>query len=310
LALRGIALAARQDLGASHLLLSSIEHPAVSRTAADLAAHYGFACEALPVDSTGLVNPEDVRKRIRKDTALVSVIHASNEIGTIQPIKEIGEICRSQGLPFHTDSVQAALQMEIRVDAWNVDSMSICSHKLYGPKGAGVLYVRDGTKIHSLQTGGSQEANRRAGTNNVPLIIGLAAALDLVADLRQSDSLHFQTMRDRLIAGVLSSIPGAILTGHPTQRLANHASFVFPGVSGNHLVMNLDNAGFALSSGSACKTGDPAPSDVLLALGYPHATALGALRATVGRGSRMEDIDRLLAILPEVIATRRALEAG
>jgi cysteine desulfurase len=310
LALRGIAFTAQRERGAAHILISPIEHPAVQRTAEQLASVFGFTLELLPVDSAGMVNPDDVRARLRTDTALVSVIHASNEIGTIQPLAEIGAVCRSRGIPLHTDSVQAASQLGIRVDALNVDSLSFCGHKLYGPKGIGALYLRRGTALQSAQTGGSHETSRRAGTSNVPLIVGFADAFALAVERFAKDSSHFQSLRDRLITGVLASIPNAALTGHAHLRLPNHASFVFQGVKGNHLTMNLDIEGFALSSGSACKTGDPEPSEILLSLGLSREWAFGALRATVGRPTTIEDVDRFLAILPAVIAKRRALEVS
>jgi cysteine desulfurase len=310
LALRGIALAARRDCGASHILTTPVEHPAVRKTAAQLADAFGFECELLPVDQYGMVDPEAVRARLRKDTALVSVIHACNEIGTIQPIAEIGEVCRARGVPLHTDSVQAAVSLDIRADALPADLLSISAHKFHGPKGVGALYVRTGLGLLPSQTGGGQEGGRRAGTSNVPLIVGMSAAYDLTCARRAGDVSLLLALRDRLIAGILACSTDIVLTGHPTQRLPHIASFAIHGVKGNHLLMQLDLEGFAVSSGSACKTGDPQPSEVLLALGLTPAWAQGSLRVTVGRSTSAKDIERFLAVLPGVIEKRRALDAA
>lgn len=310
LALRGAALAARESRNANRLLISPVEHPAVSRTAEQLAKLHGFELEYLPVDSFGMVDPEDVRKRLRKDTAVVSIIHANNEIGTINPVAEIGAICRSQGIPFHTDSVQAAAYLPIRVDDLNVDLLSIGAHKFYGPKGVGALYIRKGTPLLPAQTGGSQERGWRAGTHNVAYIVGMAKAFELAQEERTARINQVKPLRDHLVGQVLENIPQAQLTGHPDLRLPNHASFVFKHVDGNALLMMLDVEGFACSSGSACKTGNPEPSEVLLAIGLDPEWVLGSLRVTLGRETTSEQIERFCSVLPTLIERNRSLHKG
>ena len=309
LALRGAALAARELRQATHLLTTPVEHPAVLRTARHLAEHAGFELEMIPVDGDGRVDPKTLESRLRSGTALVSVIYANNEIGTINPIRELAAVCRARGVPFHTDAVQAASQLEVEAGELGVDLMSIGAHKFYGPKGVGALYVRQGTGLIPAQTGGSQEHGLRAGTHNVPLIVGIAEALRLTDLERQTQADHFRMLRDRLIAGVLEGISGARLTGHRTERLPNHASFVFRGLDGNALVAALDMAGYGCSSGSACKTGSPEPSEVLTATGLPREWALGSLRVTVGRRTTIADIDGLLEVLPGIVVRLRKAEA-
>jgi cysteine desulfurase len=307
LALRGTAFAGREKRGASHLLVSPVEHHAVSHTCEQLARHFGFELEYLPVDQYGRVNPEDVASRLRADTAFVSVIYANNEIGTINPLAEIGAICRERGVPFHTDAVQAAAYLPVNVQTLNVDLMALGAHKFYGPKGVGALYVRKGIDLLATQTGGGQEFGLRAGTNNIPYIVGMAEAFRLAQTERQRRVEWLLPLRDRIIGRVLEEIPRAQLTGHPTERLPNHASFVFEGVDGNAMLMLLDVLGYACSSGSACKTGSPEPSDVLIALGQPRSWALGSLRLTLGVDTLPEEVDRFLDKLPEVVAKVRGL---
>jgi len=309
LALRGAALAARQARGANHILISPVEHHAVVHTARQLAEVFGFELEFLPVDDYGGVSPTAVAEHIRQDTALVSVIHGNNEIGTINPIAQIGEVCHRKGVPLHTDSVQGAAHLPLDVQQMNADMVSIGAHKMYGPKGMGVLVVRQGTPLLPTQTGGGQENGRRAGTSNVPYIVGQAEALRLAVEERQANNQHDSGLRDRIVRTVLATIPESKLTGHPEQRLPNHASFVFQGVDGNALLMMLDVAGFACSSGSACKTGNPEPSEVLTALGIGRDWALGSLRVTVGKDTTQEQVQAFLDALPELVARNRALEA-
>lgn len=309
LALRGTALMEKKVRNANHLLISPVEHHAVSETARQLAEWYGFKLEYLPVDAYGMVDPADVKKYLRSETAVVSVIFANNEIGSINPIAEIGSICREKRIPFHTDAVQAAAHLDIDVEQLNVDLLSIGAHKFYGPKGVGALYVRKGTPLLPTQTGGGQEFGKRAGTHNVPYIVGMAKALEMIVKDRQKDRETLTCLRDQVVETILERIPGVQLTGHPKLRLPNHASFVFEGVDGNTLLMLLDSHGIACSSGSACKSGDPKPSDVLLALGLSPQWALGSLRITVGRGTTQADIDWLLAVLPQLIEKSRNLEA-
>jgi cysteine desulfurase len=238
---------------------------------------------------------------------VVSVIYANNEIGTINPIGEIGQVCREQGVAFHTDAVQGAAYLLADAQQLNVDLMAIGAHKFYGPKGIGVLFIRQGTSFISTQTGGSQESGQRAGTHNIPYIVGLAEALFLAQHEREARIARLIPLRDRLIGQVLEEIPAARLTGHPSQRLPNHASFVFEGVDGNDLLMMLDLTGYACSSGSACKTGDPEPSEVLTALGLPRSWALGSLRVTLGEGTTAEQIESFLEVLPGIVERSRNL---
>ncbi len=309
LALRGAALAQREARGARHLITTPIEHSAVLSTLRQLRDHFDFELTVLPVDAAGLVSVADVERALRPDTAVVSVMYASNEIGTVQPIGAIGALCRARGVLFHTDAVQAASQLEVDVQRLNVDLLALGAHKFYGPKGVGVLYLREGVAVLPTQTGGSHERGLRAGTHNTPYIVGLAEALKLTAAEREQHNARFCALRDRLIKGVLAAVPESALTGHATQRLPNHASFVFRGVDGNELLMHLDLAGIAASSGSACKTGDPEPSEVLLALGLAPEWALGSLRVTLGRPTTEVEVDKLVAVLPAVVAKLRALQA-
>jgi cysteine desulfurase len=307
LALRGAALAARQARGADHLLISPVEHHAVSRTAQQLARLQGFELEYLPVDPFGQVDPEDVVARLRPTTAVVSVMYANNEIGTVNPIAEIGAICRERGVPFHTDAVQAAAYLEVDAQALNADLLALGAHKFYGPKGVGALYIRKGTPILPVLTGGGQEFGLRAGTHNIPYIVGMAEAFRLAQVERKRRIAHLRPLRDHLIGRILVEIPDSQLTGHPSQRLPNHASFAFRGVDGNALLTLLDVEGFACSSGSACKTGDPEPSDVLIALGLARVWALGSLRVTLGTGTTPGEVEAFLAVLPRLVDQVRKL---
>lgn len=310
LALRGAALAERTRRGANHLLISPVEHHAVSRTAEQLAHLHGFELEYLPVDSAGLVDPAEVACRLRPETALVSVIYANNEIGTVNPIGEIGAACRARGVLLHSDAVQAGAYLPLDVAALNVDLLSLGAHKFYGPKGVGALYVRrEGSRpaLIPAQTGGSQEAGLRAGTQNVPLIVGMAAALRIAQAERDANARRLLPLRDHLIDAALEAIPASRLTGHPAYRLPNHASFAFRGVDGNALLAQLDLLGFACSSGSACKTGSPEPSEVLTALGLGREWALGSLRVTLGSGTTPAHVEALLAALPEAIRLQRQI---
>ncbi len=309
LALRGAAMAGRER-GATRLLISPVEHDAITKTAHQLASEYGFNVEYLPVDEHGTVTPAAVAAAIDDKTALVSVILGNNEIGTVNPIAEIAAICSERGVPVHSDAVQSGAYLKLDMQALGVDMLSIGAHKFYGPKGVGALYVRSGAKLLPAQTGGSHEAGRRAGTPNVAYIVGMVRAFELAQTELDGRTQHFRTLCDRVIDGVLATVPDAQLSGHREQRLANHASFVFKNVDGNELLMLLDNAGFACSSGSACKTGDPAPSEVLLALGLSPEWALGSLRVTVGMQTTAADIDAFLAALPALVEQARTLEAA
>lgn len=306
LAIRGAALAARLQRNANHILISPVEHHAVSHTAEQLQRIFGFTIEYLPVDKFGLVDPQDVSSRIRPDTALVSIIYANNEIGTVNPIREIGLVCRSAGIAFHTDAVQAGAYLSLDVQELCVDLLSIGAHKFYGPKGVGALYVRQGTPLLPTQTGGGQEFGLRAGTHNVPYIVGLAEALRFIQSEKATHISRLVPMRDRLIGQILEEIPQTQLTGHPTRRLPNHASFIFNQVDGNRLLMQLDLAGFACSSGSACKSGNPEPSGVLTATNIPRSWAIGSLRVTLGTPTTPAQINALCKILPDLIQKNRS----
>jgi cysteine desulfurase len=267
----------------------------------------GLIWSTLPVDKFGLVDPDQVRQRIRKTTAVVSVIYANNEIGSINPISEIGEICRLAAVPFHTDAVQATAYLPVDAQELNVDLLALGAHKFYGPKGIGALFIRSGASILPSQTGGGQEFGLRAGTHNIAFIWGMAKAFELATKERQDRIRQIQPLRDFVIGRVLESVPDSMLTGHPENRLPNHASFVFKGVDGNALLMMLDIQGYACSSGSACKTGDPEPSEVLSALGFPREWALGSLRITLGTGTTPEQLEQFTTILPGLIEKARSL---
>lgn len=307
LAIRGAAYAMREKTGAKWILASRAEHPAVTKTLEHLGKHEGFLIEWLDVDERGRVTPETVAKAICGDTAIVSVMYANNEIGTLNPIKEIAEICRANKIVFHTDAVQAAAYLPIDVNDLGVDLMSLGAHKFYGPKGVGALYVRKGTPLVSQLTGGGQEFNLRAGTQNVPYIVGFAEALRLTAEERAQRVAHVQPLRDRIIGAVLESIPDSQLTGDLEARLPHHASFAFKDVDGNLLLTLLDAAGFACSSGSACKTGNPEPSDVMNAIGLSREWGLGSLRVTVGAHTTNSDVEKFLNELPSLVAKARKL---
>jgi cysteine desulfurase len=303
LALRGVAFAMRHagKRRPGHIITTPIEHHAVEATAYQLRDLFGFDLTLLPVDGCGRVDPDDVRRAIRADTAIVSVMLANNEVGTLQPISEIGAICRERGIPFHSDAVQAPAYLPLDVNALNVDLLALSAHKFYGPKGVGVLYVREGTPYIPPITGGGHERGRRPGTVNVAGAVGCAAAMRYVARQREAQSARLAALRDRLIAGVLDRVPDARLTGHPTERLPHLASFVFKDVDGESLLMALDVEGFAASTGSACTSGNPEPSAVLLAMGIPPDWALGSLRISLGYDTRAEDIDALLEVLPRCV---------
>jgi cysteine desulfurase len=300
-AIRGAALTARQHGRGSHLIMTAVEHDAVSRTVEQLASYMGFERTLIPVDRMGTLDAEDFAATLREDTTVASVMYVNNEVGTIEPIPQLAAMARERSVLFHTDAVQAAGQLNPDVQALGVDLMSISAHKFYGPKGVGALYVRDGVELLPSQSGGSHEDGRRGGTLNTPGIVGMAKALELAYSELDERVAHYQTQRDQLIDGVLSRVPGAQLTGHPQQRLPSHASFVFDGLDGNTLLMHLDLKGVAASSASACKTGTPEPSEVLLAMGYLHATALSSLRLTVGKDTSEEDIAYAVEVLAQTV---------
>jgi cysteine desulfurase len=308
IALRGAMMAARREGRGNHLITSIIEHKAVLETAVQLRDYYGFDLTVLPVNKHGQVSPEDVRAALRDDTVLISIMSANNEIGSLQPFLEIGRIATENGILYHTDAIQASATFEWNLSEMPIDLLSLAPHKFYGPKGIGILYVREGIDLVPPLTGGGQEAGRRSGTVNVPFAVGAAEALKLASENRLNDLEHYSRLRDRLISGILRNHSHeCILTGHPFERLHNHASFTFRGISGNDLLIHLDARGVSASSGSACLTGDPKPSKTLEALGLDPAWTGGGLRLTVGRQNSSADIDFVLEILPDVIAKIRNL---
>ena len=307
LALRGAALAKRKISGRKWILTARNEHHAVSKTAIQLEKEYGFLLEWLGLDEHGAVVPASLSKAVCSETALASVMYANNEIGTINQIRELAEIARSHNIIFHTDAVQAAAYLDVDVEKLGVDMLSLGGHKFYGPKGVGVLYVRKGTSLIPHLTGGGQEFGLRAGTQNVPYIVGFAEALRLAAEEREPRIAHVKPLRDQIIGSMLEEIPDSKLTGHPENRLPNHASFVFKDVDGNLLLQMLDSAGFACSSGSACKTGNPEPSEVITSLGYSRDWALGSLRITLGVDSTPEQVESFLKTLPGLVEKARKL---
>jgi cysteine desulfurase len=299
LALRGGAIARRKEGGFNRILISPIEHPAVNITARQLADQEGFIVETLPVDGSGRIVLDEMKGRLDADVALVSVMAANNEIGTLNPIGEIGALCKEHQIPFHTDAVQYAAHYPLDVSHQPLDMISLGAHKFYGPKGVGALYVRSGTPLVPVLTGGSQEFGFRAATENVPLIAGMARAFQLVKEEGALRAQRLIPLRNRIIQEVLNQIPGSQLTGaEPDHRLPNHASFVFQALDGNLLIQVLDSEGFACSSGSACKTGDPTPSSVLSHLGYAPQWALGSLRVTLGKDTTSDEVEQFLQILP------------
>lgn len=306
-ALRGAAMARRNTSGEKWILTAKTEHDAVKKTAEQLEKEYGFLLEWLDVDQYGSVTAESLSKAVCNETTLASVMLANNEIGTINPIKELAEIAKSNDILFHTDAVQAAAYLDVNVDTLGVDLLSLGGHKFYGPKGVGALYVRKGIKLVPHMTGGGQENSLRAGTQNVPYIVGFAEALHLAAEEREMRTNHVRPLRDQIIGRVLEGIPDSHLTGHPENRLPNHASFVFKDVDGNFLLQLLDSAGFACSSGSACKTGNPEPSEVVTSLGYSRDWGLGSLRVTLGADSTPEHVDSFLKTLPDLVEKARNL---
>ena len=307
LALRGAAYAMRENTGAKWILASRAEHPAVTKTLKNLEKYEGFLVEWLDVDEKGRVTPEVVSKAICDNTAVVSVMYANNEIGTINPVEEIAAICRANHILFHTDAVQAAAYLPLNVQSLSVDMMSLGAHKFYGPKGVGALYVRKGTPLVPHLTGGGQEFSLRAGTQNVSYIVGFGEALRLTNEEREQRVAHARPLRDKIIGTVLEYIPDSRLTGDMDSRLPHHASFAFRNVDGNLLLTLLDAAGFACSSGSACKTGSPEPSEVMNAIGLSRDWGLGSLRVTLGKDTLPEHIESFLTVLPGLIDKARTL---
>ena len=300
LAIRGTALARKFDNQADRILITAVEHEAVTKTAKQLRDLFGFRLEFIPIDHEGKVIVSELEKLLAKDVAIVSTIYGNNEIGTINPIRDIGALCKEHGIPFHTDAVQAMGYIDIQSNE-NFSLLSAGAHKFYGPKGVGFIFIKKGLRLYPHQTGGSQENGMRAGTHNVPYIIGMSTALEKTRLKHKEYHRYYEKLSERIISGVIQSIPGSILTGSATDRLCNHASFVIDGVDGNDLAMALDLEGFSCSSGSACKTGNPEPSEVLLAIGLSKEQAQGSLRVTVGRNTTEDEVTNFLKILPGVV---------
>jgi cysteine desulfurase len=305
LALKGVAFARRQD--GDHIVTTRVEHHAALRTCEWLERKGGFKVTYVGVDKHGVVDLEDLERVVGPGTILVSVMLANNEVGTIQPVVEAAKIATRHGATFHTDAVQAAGALELDPSKLGVDLLSLSGHKIYGPKGVGVLYVRRGTPLVADEHGGGQERGLRAGTENVAAIVGMAEALRLAEDERPARNEHDTRLRDRLIEGVLGSVTGAHLTGHPTQRLPNSASFVFEETDGESILMDLDQYDICASSGSACTSGTLEVSHVLTALGLSDELARGSVRLTTGRATSDEDVERLLAVMPDVVARVRSI---
>ena len=307
LALRGAAMARRLSSGATRIVTARVEHPAVITTVEQLVEYYGFEVGWLEVDFAGRVSPESASRLIDEKTAVVSVMYANNEIGTINTLREIAAICGRRGVPFHTDAVQAAAYLPVRVDDQGVDLLSLGGHKLHAPKGVGALYVRKGTELVPSMTGGGQESGLRPGTPNVPYIVGFATALRLADAEREQRVAHVKPLRDQVIGTVLEVIADSRLTGSADLRLPNHASFAFQRVDGNLLLTLLDAAGFACSSGSACKTGNPEPSEVMRAIGLQRDWGLGSLRVTLGKDTTPAEVSSFLDVLPGLVERAREL---
>ncbi len=289
-----------------HIVTTAVEHHAVLHTCKALEKE-GFEVTYLPVDEYGRVTAEQVEKALRPDTILVSVMAANNEVGTLEPIAEIGAVCRAHNVLFHTDAVQAVGHVALDVGAMPIDLLSLSGHKFYAPKGAGALYIRTGVRIQNLIEGGAQERGRRAGTENLPAIAAMGEAAACIAAEMEEENARLTRLRDKLISGLLSRIPETRLNGHPTQRLPGNVNVSIRYIEGEALLLSLDMAGIAASSGSACTSGSLDPSHVLLAMGLPHEIAHGSLRLTLGRETTEEEIDRVLEELPRIAQRLRAM---
>ena len=301
-AIKGAAFANRKK--GNHIITSQIEHHAVLHTCQWLEKQ-GFEVTYLPVDEYGLVNPADVEKAITDQTILISIMAANNEIGTIEPVAEIGKIAREHKIIFHCDAVQAVGAIPVDVNDWNVDMLSLSGHKFHGPKGVGALYIRTGVKVEQFMHGGAQERGRRATTENLPGIVGLAAALEHACLHMEENACKMMMMRDRLIKGILDNIPHTRLNGHAMKRLPGNVNVSVQFIEGEALLLRLDLAGISASSGSACTSGSLDPSHVLLAIGLPHEIAHGSLRLSLADSNTEEEVDEVLRVLPEIVKTLR-----
>jgi cysteine desulfurase len=298
--LKGLALAR----GSGHLITSTVEHHAVLRSAQALEAQ-GFAVTYLPVDQTGMVDPDDVRRALRPDTIAISIMHANSEVGTIQPVAAIGAIAREAGVPFHVDAVQTFGKVPIDLEAMNIDALSFSGHKIYGPKGIAGLYIHRGTKMVSIQHGGEHERRRRAGTENVPGIVGLGKAVQIRARDMKAEAERVTALRDRMWEGIRARVPEVRLNGHPTERLPGTANICYRNVESESIVLGLDLNGIAVSAGSACTAGSVEPSHVLVAMSVPLDWAMGAVRSSLGRSTTAEDVDYVVDSVVEVVGKVR-----
>lgn len=303
-ALKGVAYANKKK--GNHIITSSIEHHAVIKPCEFLESQ-GFKVTYLPVDEYGLVSSKDFKEALSKETILVSIMHANNEIGTIEPIKELASIAKEKNVYFHTDAVQTTGHLPVDVKELGVDLLSISAHKLYGPKGVGALYIKKGVRIIPFLQGGGQERGRRASTENTPGIVGFAKACEMAKDRMQQEAKMQTELRDKLISGIFDRVPEVILNGHPEGRLPNNVNISIKYIEGESLILNLDMLGISASTGSACTSGSLESSHVLLAIGRSHELSHGSLRLTVGRFTKSEDIDYLLRELPKVVKKLRAM---
>ena len=303
-AIKGVALAKQQK--GNHIITSSIEHHAVLYTCKFLEKN-GFTVTYLPIDQDGIVKLDELEKAITPQTILITVMHANNEIGTIQPIRQIGEIARKNGITFHTDAVQTFGHIPVNVDNLNVDILSISGHKFYGPKGVGALYIRKGIKITPLIHGGDQERRRRASTENVPGIIGLGKAVEIAGKVMKSEAIRQTKLRDEFIRAILDNIDNARLNGHPFLRLPNNVNISFEGIEGESILLNLDIERIAASTGSACSSSSLEPSHVLLSIGLTHEFAHGSVRFSLGKQTTKDELDYVVEALPGIVKKLRAM---
>jgi cysteine desulfurase len=304
LALRGIAHAYRSK--GNHIVTSKIEHHAILHTCEALEKE-GFEITYVGCDQYGMIDPEEVKAAIGPKTILLSIMHGQNEVGTIEPVVEIGKIAKENGVLFHTDAVQSAGKVPLNVDDLNVDLLTLSSHKIYGPKGVGAVYLRKGTRLAPVSTGGAHERGLRAGTENVAGIVGFGEACYLASKELPLESARLTALRDRMIKGILEGVPDSILNGHPTVRLPNNVNISVKYVEGESMLLNLDLLGIGASSGSACTSGSLEPSHVLLAMGLPHEIAHGSLRMTLGRSTTEADVDYVVKALPPIVARLREM---
>jgi cysteine desulfurase len=296
--------------GRGHIITSKIEHHAVLRTCQALEGQ-GFTVTYLPVDEHGMIDPDDVRRAFRPDTIAISIMHANSEVGTIQPVRAIGALAREHGVPFHVDAVQTFGKVDIDVEAFNIDLLSFSGHKIYGPKGVAGLYIRKGTRMVAVQHGGEHERRRRAGTENVPGIVGLGKAAEVRGREMKDELQRVTALRDRLWDGIRARVPDVRLNGHPTERVPGTANIAYKNVESESIVLGLDLKGIAVSAGSSCTAGSVEPSYVLVAMGVPIEWAMGAVRSSLGRSTTAEDIDYVIeSVEPIVRKLRAALPVG